>query len=256
VSRADKYCRNCGANLLESTEPLAPPTYPPQETMAPSYERRFSLVRRFYKLLVAPSEAMKDIALAPDYTGFFVIVVLEFLLAAIAVSMAMQKIQLVGTYGSRISSMLGALLVVAVVIALFLIIVRWVVKSLIVRHAGDSGSGWSFSTAASVTGYAYFADVVFTILGIAISWLIVPTFIIDTTNLDTAIQLMNDYRAQINSLKLAYSLPFNLVGLVWKSYLGGLGTHFGTNEECSIRAGFIVFFVLGLIRLLISFVTS
>jgi len=256
VSRTDKYCRDCGANLLELTEPLAPPAYPPPQTMAPAYERRFSLVRRFYKLLAAPSEAMKDIALAPDYTGFFVIAVLQFLLAAIGVSITMQKIQIVGTYGSRISSMLGSLLAIAVVIALFLIIVKWLVKSLIVRHASDSGSGWSFNTAASVTGYAYVADIVFSILGIAVSWLIVPTFVIDTTNLDTAIQLMNDYRAQINSLKLAFTLPVNLVGLVWKSYLGGLGTHFGTNENCSIRTGFIVFFVLGLISLLISFVTS
>ena len=67
---------------------------------------------------------------------------------------------------------------------------------------------------------------------------------------------MNNYRAQINTLNLTFSLPVSLLGLIWKSYLGGLGTDFGTNGKCSVSTGFVVFFALGLIGLLVSFVIS
>ncbi len=255
VSKTDRYCKNCGASLIGLPEPL-PTTPPPQEVMEPSYERRFSLLGRFYKLLTAPSEAMKDIALAPDYAGFFVIVALQVPMTAVTIMMALQKIQFVGTYAGQISSLLVSLLAGVLVLAVVLVIIRWLVKSLIVRYAGDSGRSWSFRTAASVTGYAYIISVIFAIVGIPISWFLVPTFIVDTTNLSTAIQQMNDYRAQLNTLTLTFSLPVSLIGLIWKSYLGGLGTHFGTNGKCSIRTGFVVFFALGLIGLLVSFVTS
>ena len=184
VSKTDKYCRNCGATLIEppASLPTAPP--PPQPVI------------------------------------------------------------------------LSGVLAVAAIIASVLLIVKWLAKSFLVRYAGDSGSSWSFSTAASVTGYAYIADVVFSIIGIAISWLILPTFHVDTTDLNAAIQQMNDYRAQINLLKLTYTLPVSLLGITWKSYLGGLGTHFGTNEKCSIRSGFAIFFALSLIGLLISLAIS
>ncbi len=255
VSKTDRYCKNCGASLIGLPEPL-PTTPPPQEALEPSYERRFSLLGRFYKLLTAPSEAMKDIALAPDYAGFFVILALQAAITVVGLVMVMQKIQLVGTYARQVSSLLAPILAGVLVVALVLIIIRWLVKSLIVRYAGDSGSSWSFRTAASVTGYAYITSVIFAIVAITISWFLVPTFIVDTSNLSTATQQMNDYRAQINTLNLMFSLPVNLVGLIWKSYLGGLGTHFGTNGKCSIRTGFVVFFALGLIGLLVSFVTS
>jgi len=235
--------------------PTAPP--PPQPVIeAPPYERKFSIVQRFYKLVIAPSEAMKDVALAPDYAGYLGIVALQFVLLLVSLTIAMQKIQFVGAYAVRITGILSGVLAVAAIIASVLLIVKWLAKSFLVRYAGDSRSSWSFSTAASVTGYAYIADVVFSIIGIAISWLILPTFHVDTTDLNAAIQQMNDYRAQINLLKLTYTLPVSLLGITWKSYLGGLGTHFGTNEKCSIRTGFAIFFALSLIGLLISLAIS
>ncbi len=258
VSKTDKYCKNCGATLKES--PAAMPTAPlppqPAPEAPPPYERKFSTIQRYYKLLTAPSEAMKDIALAPDYTGYFGILALQFVLLLIGLAMAMQKIQFAGTYAVRITSMLSGILAVAVIIASVILVIRWLAKSFIVRYAGDSGSTWSFSTAASVTAYAYIADVIFMIIGIAISWLLVPTFRVDTTDLTLSIQQMNDYKAQVNLLKLTFTLPVSLLGFIWKSYLGGLGTHFGTNEKCSKLTGFIIFFVLSLIGLLISFVTN
>jgi len=257
MSKTDRYCRNCGATLAEppTAMPTAPP--PPQPAPeAPPYERKFSTLQRYYKLLTAPSEAMKDIALAPDYTGYFGILALEFVLSLIALAMVLQKFQLVGTYADQITSTLSGILALAVIIASVLLVIKWLVKSLIVRYAGDSGSSWSFNTAASVTAYAYIIDVIVSIMGIAVVWLLVPTFHVDTTDLTVAIQQMNDYRAQVSLLRLTFTLPFDLLGIIWKSYLGGLGTHFGTNEKCSKLTGFIIFFVLSLIGLLISFLTN
>jgi len=258
VSKTDRYCKNCGATLIESPAaiPTAPPPPQPAPEAPPPYERKFSTLQRYYKLLTAPSEAMKDIALAPDYTGYFGIFVLEFVLSLIALAMVLQKFQLVGTYADRITSMLSGILVIAVIIASVLLVIKWLVKSLIVRYAGDSGSNWSFNTAASVTAYAYIIDVIVSIIGIAVVWILVPTFRLDTTDLNVAIQQINDYKAQVSLLRLTFTLPFNLLGIIWKSYLGGLGTHFGTNENCSKLTGFIIFFVLSLIGLLISFLTN
>ena len=41
-------------------------------------------------------------------------------------------------------------------------------------------------TAASVTGYAYLADIAFSIIGIIVSWYLVPTFRIDIKDLALA----------------------------------------------------------------------
>jgi len=258
VGKTDKFCKNCGATLIESPPslPAARPPPPPVIEAPPPYVRKFSTFQRYFKLLTAPSEAMKDIGLAPDYSGYFGILAFEFVLTIIALVLVMQKIQFVGTYGQQLTSGVTGVLALAVIIATFLLIIRWLIKSLIVRFAGDSGSDWSFSAAASVTGYAYIADVVFMIIGIVVSWFLIPTFRVDTTDLNMAIQQMSDYRAQINMLKLTFTLPFTLVGIAWKSYLGGLGTHFGTDEKCSKRNGFIIFFILSLIGLFISFIAS
>jgi len=258
VSKTDKFCKNCGATLIEAPPsiPTAPPPPQPLPEAPPPYERTFSTLQRYYKLLTAPSEAMKDIALAPDYTGYFGILALQFILILVSLVVAMQKFQFTGTYADQIISFLSGILAVATILATGLLIIEWLVKSLIVRFAGDSGSNWNFSTAASVTGYAYIADVVFAIIGILILWFILPTFHVDTTDLNVAMQQTSDYRAQLNMLKLTFSLPFTLLGIAWKSYLGSLGTHFGTEEKCSKLNGFIIFFVLSLLGLLISFVTS
>jgi hypothetical protein len=234
------------------------PTSPPQPTpeVRPPYERKFSTLQRYYKLVTAPSEAMKDIALAPDYKGYFGILVLQFALLSISLAVALQRIQFVGTYAVVLSNMLIGVFVGVVIIASVLIVIRWLVKSFIVRHAGDSGSSWRFRTAASVTAYAYIADVVIMMIGIAVSWFLMPTFRVDTTDLTVAIQQMNGYRAQLNLLKLTFTLPLSLLGVIWKSYLGGLGTHFGTNGWCSKRTGFFIFFVLSLIGLIVAFVIS
>ncbi len=108
----------------------------------------------------------------------------------------------------------------------------------------------------SITAYAYIADVIVGIISVIVSWLLVPTFRVDITDLTLATQQISNYRAQLNVIRLTFTLPISLLGIVWKSYLGSLGTHFGTEEKCSKLTGFIIFFVLSLIGVVISFLTA
>jgi hypothetical protein len=137
----------------------------------------------------------------------------------------------------------------------FLVAVRWLIKSFIVKYLCDSGSGWGFKTAASVTGYAYFATLILSIPGIVIMWLFVPSITIDVTNTAIVQQQLASYVGQLSWLQWVYGLPTTLLGLVWKSYLGGLGAHFGA-DGCSVQKGVAVFFILGLVSALLSFAIS
>ncbi len=256
ISKSDVYCKKCGAKILEVSKTVSePPISPPERLPEELYERKFSLAQRFYKLLTAPSEAMNDIALAPDYEGVLIILVLDFVFLAVGVAMVLQKFHFSGPHAQTISGMVSGLLAAAIFISLILLVVKWVIKSLIVRYACDSGSGWDFKTAASITGYAYIADLIMSIPGLCLVWFLVPTFHLDTAELEAIRQAVNDYQAQLNWLKLLYTLPVSLFGLLWKSYLGGLGAHVGTKKKCSFGMGIAVFFVLSLIGFLITFIT-
>jgi len=234
--------------------PETPPS-PSQSLPEEPYERKFSLTQRFYKLLTAPSEAMRDIALAPDYEGVLVVIVLEVVFLSVALVMVLQKIQLSGPNTETIMGMVSGLLVAATFVAGILLVAKWIIKSLIVKYACDSGSGWNFKTALSITGYAYIANIMMSIIGMCIAWFLLPTIHLDTTDIEIMRQAFNDYEAQLNWLNLLYTLPFSLFGLLWKSYLGGLGAHFGTKEKCSLGMGVAVFFVLSLIGFLFLFIT-
>ena len=133
--------------------------------------------------------------------------------------------------------------------------VRWLVKSWLVRMGCDNGSSWDFETVASVTGYAYLADVIIGVLGLFVLWLFLPTLSIDTSNLEIAAQQIEAFSAQTAWLQLVFTLPASLIGVAWKSYLGGLGAHTGTRKMCSVQQGFAVFIVLGLIGLAITFLS-
>ena len=253
VSKSDRFCKNCGASLIEVSVSEVPSSIVPERKVEVPYERKFSLLQRFYKLVTSPSEAMEDIALAPDYEGVAVIIVVEAVLSILSLVLAFQKIQFVGTHAGTIMDFVSAALAFGSILGIGVIVVKWLIKSLIVKYVCDCESSWSFKTAASVTGYAYVASILVSIIGACIGWFLTPTFVIDTTNLQAAVQSMNEYRVEINWIILVYSLPVSLIGLIWKSYLGGLGAHFGTGERCSLGKGITVFFVLGLLSLLISF---
>ena len=255
VSKSDVYCRKCGAKL--SGLGIGIPGEVSSEGVAPVeevYVRRLSLSQRFLKLIVAPSEAMKDIAQAPSYDGISVIVIVEIILASIAAAMILQKFQITGPQSDTIMSLILGALTLSLFLRLASRVFKWVLKALIVRYTCDSVSSWDFKTAASITGYAYIAEIIVGMLGLFVGVFLLPTFYIDTSNWEVARQSLNDYQAQLMVLQLLYTLPLSLLGLLWKSYLGGLGTRFGTKEMCSLGRGFGVFFGLGLIGLLVAFV--
>ena len=239
---------------MSSGETSPSASLPPVEA-AFSYQRRFSLVQRLYRVLVAPRDAMRDIGFAPDYEGPIVIIGLEAVLAIFTLVMVFQKIHVVGAHAVAVMGFLLLGVFLGFVGGVVLTVVRWLVKGWLVKAACGGGSGWDFKAAASVTGYAYFPSVVLGVIGLAISWVLVPSFVLDTSNLQATMAAANEFQAQVSSLALVYSLPMVAAGLLWKSYVGGLGTHFGTREYCSAGTGFAVFFVLGLVGLLISYIS-
>lgn len=252
ISKTDTFCKFCGTDL--SSVEFAPSESGAPATAIPPYERRFGFFGRLYRFVVAPSEAMQDVALAPDYGGAFAILVTEMILSGVLIAVALQKIQLTGPYASLVGAQIASVLSIAVVLAFGLFIVRWLIKSWLVYAASNSGSNWSFKTAAVVTGYAYFADIMVLFAGLLMIWLAIPTVVIDTSNLAAAQRSVASLQANITWLRFTYTLPVTFAGLLWKSYLGGLGTHHGTQKLCSVGKGFTVFLILGLIGVLISFV--
>ena len=256
VSKDDGFCKKCGAKLHEDLPSKPYHAEPPRKLKArPPYERKLTLLQRFSKLLTSPSEAMQDIALAPDYFGVAVIIILETIILGVGVVLVLQKMQLTGPNASTVMSMVTSIMMLAVFIAPIIIGVRWLVKSWLVRMGCDNGSSWSFETVASVTGYAYLVDVIIGVLGLFVVWLLLPTLSIDTSNLELATQQIEAFSAQTAWLQLVFTLPASLIGVAWKSYLGGLGAHTGTKKMCSVWQGFAVFIVLGLIGLAISFLS-
>jgi hypothetical protein len=60
-------------------------------------------------------------------------------------------------------------------------------------------------------------------------------------------QLTANYTAQVTALKFSYTLPSLFLALLWKSYLGAVGTKNGTKDMCKLSGAFLIFFLLGLI---------
>jgi hypothetical protein len=256
LSETERSCWNCGRDLstpsgLVHNEPIGSA----QATSNETYLRKYSMFQRFYKLVVSPSEAMEDIGRWPDYTGPVVLVVLLAILTAVDVSLAYQKIQWAGDPNliSEGQNFLSSVLTIAVLISVVVVIAFWLVKSLLVKALCDSGSGWSFGTAASVTGYAYIADVIFGIIGALVVFPLLPSVTINVSDMDATRQALVNFQAQVLLIRLAISIPLGIVALLWKSYLGGLGTKYGTDEHSSLARGFGVFISLTLLGWLISF---
>lgn len=240
------------------SEPAAPPPSSslPEASPTPTpYVKRFNVFQRLYRLLFSPAEAMQDIASAPDYQGGLTIILIQTMLMGIVVASIFQKIHFTGSISGV--SLAGAvfffaffILVLALIVSVAMLVGLWFLEALFVKLLGDSGSGWSFRVAASVAGYAYIAYFVSGLIPLVGSWLLMPEVTIDLTNPALS-------RAVIQEIGLPswfslVSWVFAVLGLVWVSYLGGLGVHFGTKKRCSIRKGMAVFLGLGLIPVLIS----
>lgn len=260
VSKTDKYCKNCGKVLIKYSDFAQPqpawstPIPPPEET----YERKYSMLQRFYKLIFSPSEAMKDIGQAPDYSGPIVLVILRIIITAIGISVVFQKFQLVGDSETvnYVSSAIFSAIALVVIISVLLFLAFWLIKSFLVKLSCEKGSGWNFATAASVTGYAYIADFIFGIVGVIAIYFLIPSMTFDVSNIDAATSALANWEAQTYPVRLAYSIPIGFVGLIWKSFLGGLGTKFGTKENSSLAFGFFVFLILALLGWLMSYLIT
>lgn len=225
-------------------QPIVPPSPPP-------YTRRFNVVQRLYGALRRPSETMRDIGLRPEYGGAAIILILKIVLLIAALSIALSKVHVTGSYATEVTGLMSAAMAGAVIIGVFFIFLRWIVKSAIVWKACDAGSGWGFSNAAAVTGYAYIVEVVVSIIFMVAASFFVPVVHIDVDNLEASAQAVQAWKSETMVVYL-YRLPINFLTLVWKSYLGGIGSHYGTKEMCSKTMGIAVFFFLGLIGLIID----
>jgi Na+-driven multidrug efflux pump len=92
------------------------------------------------------------------------------------------------------------------------------VKSLIVRYVCDGGSGRDFKVAASVTGYAYVANLIVGLFGILVLWFLVPPITINVSKVEALSQAVADYKAARLASSGLYVAHF-ISGLLLKSYL-------------------------------------
>ncbi len=202
-----------------------------------------------------PTETMKDIALAPDYIGVMVILIAQVFIGIVTVAFLLSKVVITGPSASFMQGIMSFVIVLTFVFTFILTPVKWLVKSALVWKLGDAGSSWAFKSAASVTGYAYMANLIISLVTFPITIYIFPTMQIDTSNLQVATQMMTSYQSQIAAVKFSYTIPTLLVAVLWKSYLGALGANYGTRQMLKISGAFILFFLLGSITIVISLFT-
>ena len=192
IFSADKYCRNCGKTLIEQPEVTQPQPKPPWPTPPPApeqpYEREYSVPQRLYKLIFSPNKAMQDIGLAPEYTGPILLVIIRAILLAVTIALAYSKIQWAGDPNliSQVSGLVSGIIALAVVIGAGLLVAYWLGKALIVKYTCDSGSAWTFTTAASVTGYAYLADLILGIISLAVVYPMIPAITLNVSDVDAS----------------------------------------------------------------------
>ena len=228
---------------------------PGTEREEPTYTRKYGLIQRLYQPFLRPSTVMKDIALSPDYRGIGIIVALQFIWTLFSVISMISKIHFTGPHAQPLALAFTFGMVISIGFLVLFLPIRWLIKSAIVWKACRKGSKWGFKKAASVTGYAYVVE----LIGVILSGIIgiitlyqMPTIQIDTSDLQAALPEISQVQEQIQSTKL-YGLPISFAVLLWKSYLGGVGTHFGTQGKCTKLEGTVIFLLLGLITFLLGY---
>jgi 4-hydroxybenzoate polyprenyltransferase len=83
-----------------------------------------------------------------------------------------------------------------------------------------------------------------------------PTVTINVSDTAAAQAAVANFQAQTLWIRLAVTLPLGILGAIWKSYLGGLGTNYGTGGRSSLAKSFAVFFGLALLGMLINFLIN
>jgi len=201
---------------------------------------------------------MQDIGLAPEYTGPMLLIIFRAILLAVTIALAYSKIQWAGDPNliNRVSGLLSGIITLAMVMGVGLVLAYWLGKALIVKYTCDSGSAWTFKTAASVTGYAYVPELILGIIGLVVVYSMIPAITMNVSDLDATRTALENYQAQVLWIQIIFSVPVSIIGVIWKSYLGGLGTKFGTQKKASLALGFTVFLILSLLGWGISFLLT
>jgi hypothetical protein len=222
-----------------------------EPSVEPNVERRVSAFKRIVGVLFSPTDTMEEIADTPDYLGVIAVIMLLMIVSAVGTWVILQKIVIVGEYAAVLSGFLVLGLWIGIVVGGVLLVGVWLVESLIVKYACDSGSGWSFKIAASITGYVWVISVLRALVALPITYFLTPTITIDTSGLPYTVP---DYQSHLGQLRwmLVYSMPIALLFLVWTSYVSAKGVNYGTDGNCSFGKAFAVFFVLGFLVLLPS----
>ena len=197
---------------------------------------------------------MEDIGQAPDYGGVIVLFAIWTIISFIGLGISLTKLQFTGPYGDFVNSGVYSGVVMAGLLVPVGLIIRWLVKSYLIRHMTDSNA-WDFEAAASVTGYAYLPNVIFTLIGAIIAWLLVPAIVIDTTDLLVATAQLELYNAEIFWITFLPSILFSLIALLWKSRIGSYGTYYGTHRRIEIGSAFGTFMIIGFIGFVIDFIS-
>lgn len=256
VPAGNSYCGKCGAPVSRvgpsRTSGIELEGGSRSSIAYPPYHRKYSMIQRLTKLLTSPREAMADIGKAPDYEGVVALLIMWIVFAIAAGVVMANKIHFIGPYGNEATSMFYTGISIGLILVPFLTIARWLVKSLLIQFSCDR-SNWDFKTAASVTGYAYLPNVMFSFVWMFIISALVPSITLDTADLEAALIQLQQYDAQTSWLTVGVSLMITLPVLLWKSYLGGLGAHAGTHETVPESHGIMWFLFIGFIGILIDF---
>jgi hypothetical protein len=260
VPTGNSYCGFCGAlvsrpSSSSSTIELIGGRELTPVQQYPQYDRKFSTFTRIAKLLTSPKEVMNDIGLAPDYVGVIILFAIWTILTFVGTMVALTKMQFIGTYGTQVTLMVFAGVGGAMTIVPFVLIIRWLIKSYLIRHLCD-GKSWDFQTAASVTGYAYLPNIIFIFIGIVISWLLLPSIVIDTTDLDQALVQLQLFEAQTAWFTIGLNTIFAIIAWIWKSYIGSYGAYSGTHRNCELNSALGNFMAIGGIGVLIDFIAN
>ncbi|TFG04903.1 hypothetical protein EU538_11895 [Candidatus Thorarchaeota archaeon] len=199
---------------------------------------------------------MDDISSSPDYTGALLVMVLNAIFGIVAVSVLLQKMQFIGPNAGAVRAVEASILSQLLLVTPIVLIGRWLLKSFVVYWICGGAHPWDFKTAAAITGYSYVPTIVLALLSTTVSWFVMPTIIIDTTDMQLAVVRLEYELSQISPYLTILSVVFSLVGVTWKSYLGGIGVYEGTGGRGSELVGFAVFFVLGFIGFFIDFMLN
>ena len=148
------------------------------------------------------------------------------------------------------ATMLGSIIIVPVGL-----IIRWLVKSYLIQHGCDS-KAWDFGTAASVTGYAYLPNVIFSFVGAILSWILLPSVVINTTDLEQALAQIQQFSAETIWISISLTMILSVIAWIWKSKIGSYGAYAGTHGNCSEGSAFGVYLMVGGLGLLIDFVSN